>query len=101
MKISESQKQFYQRIDEILLKVWDPKGIRKSPFARDEYEPYLHQIFGRLIRCCEREELITYLTKMETEEMGLGASPNMETRIGLVADLLLELKDELFLREST
>ena len=100
MEISESEKSLYRRIDEILYFIWDPKGVSRSVSARDEYEAYLSQVFGRIMRGCSRDEMIQYLTKMETEHMGLGRNPNLEVRTGVVADLLLELKDELFLGES-
>ncbi len=95
--LSEPERQLYRRIDEILFFIWDPMGLSKRAVARHEYEAYLPQVFGRVMRDCDHEELVRYLSKMESEQMGLGRNPNMETRTSLVADLLLELKQELFL----
>ena len=46
----QQAKQYHQAIRDILLHEWDPIGIASVPAATDEYDGYIHQIHGMLIR---------------------------------------------------
>ena len=65
----EQARDYHAAIREILLRDWDPIGVADVPEAQDEYDSYISQIYGLLIR---REPLATlthirqpYRTKRE------------------------------------
>ena len=37
--------ELFSRVDEVVHYVWDPIGVAQEPWARDEYNSYLSQIF--------------------------------------------------------
>lgn len=75
----------------VLLREWDPIGIADVPEAQDEYDSYVPQIYGLLIRRENRQKLVDYLWWAETENMGLCGNYRRTERI---ADLLLQLSQE-------
>jgi hypothetical protein len=56
-------------IREVLLKYWDPIGIKDEPRARDEYDMYIGGILGLLLRDATEEELRTHLWKIIGERI--------------------------------
>lgn len=59
------------KIWELLMREWDPIGVREEPAARDEYDDYVPQV-ARLIRSKEPpDKLAKYLLSVETVNMGL------------------------------
>jgi hypothetical protein len=58
-------------IRDVLLHDWDPIGIADTPEAQDEYDSYISQIFGLLIRHESKQKLFDFLWWVETENMGL------------------------------
>jgi hypothetical protein len=85
-------KRYHDGIKQILLKQWDPIGVANEPKAHDEYDHYVGEIYGLLIRRVPKEKLAEHLWWIETEHMGLlGNRQHTEE----VADLLIGLRDDL------
>jgi hypothetical protein len=85
--------QSYQdAIREIVMREWDPIGVAGVPEAHDEYDSYIHQIHGMLIRREPKHKLLDYLWWAETENMGLNGS---RRRTEFVADLLMRLVEDV------
>lgn len=79
-------------IHDVLLKEWDPIGVRDEPMAQDEYDAYVPRIYGLLKRGASRTAIAEYLVELETETMGLGGNRRRMFRHSLqAADALLAL----------
>jgi len=85
-------KRYHDAIHRILLHEWDPIGIADEPAAQDEYDGYIHEIHGMLIRHEPRHRLFDHLWWIETEHMGLFGN---HQRTEAVADLLISLREEI------
>lgn len=79
--------ELYKRCDEVLHYIWDPIGVAGGPSARDEYYSYLPRVFRQVRDNASPEEIVEYLTAIETERMSLPA--NVE-RARSVVEMLLE-----------
>ena len=79
-------------IHRVLLHDWDPIGVRDMPEALDEYDSYVPEIYGLLIRREPRHKLVDYLWWVETEHMGLCGN---RRRTEQVADRLLGLAGQV------
>jgi hypothetical protein len=85
-------KQYHQAIRRVLLHDWDPIGIANEPKAHDEYDNYIHQIHGMLIRHEPKHKLFDHLWWLETEQIGLSGS---RSRTEKVVDLLIALRKQI------
>jgi hypothetical protein len=85
-------KRYHEAIRVILLREWDPIGVAEEPDAQDEYDSYIHEIHGMLIRHEPRHRLIDHLWWVETKHMSLFGN---RSRTEAVADRLLELRGEI------
>lgn len=65
----------------ILMESWDPIGVADIPEAADEYDSYIGQIFGLLIRREPTWKLVEFLWWAETENMGLAGSRHHTERV--------------------
>ena len=45
------------QIRRVLLTVWDPIGVKDEPNAQDEYDGYLGEIYGLLVRKATDQEM--------------------------------------------
>jgi hypothetical protein len=84
--------ELFSRVDEVIHYVWDPIGVAQEPWARDEYNSYLSQIFEMTRDTVGVEYIATLLNEIATERMGL--NPNMQHCL-IVAGLLREWKSRL------
>lgn len=85
-------RRFHEAIRSVLLREWDPIGVADVPEARDEYDSYVGQIYGLLIRREPKHVLVDHLWSIETEHMGLlGNRPHTEQ----IADRLLAVAESL------
>ncbi len=85
-------KQYHDGISRILLDEWDPIGVTGIPEAADEYDSYVQQIYGMLIRQEPARKIYDFLWWAETENMGLrGNGPHTEK----IAQRLIALRDEI------
>jgi hypothetical protein len=85
-------RRYQQAIREILLREWDPIGVCDDANAQDEYDAYIHEIHGMLIRHEPRHKLVDHLWWIETEHMGLFGNL---TRTQTVADRLIVVREEI------
>jgi len=83
---------YHEAIRGILLREWDPIGVAEEPDAQDEYDSYIHEIHGMLIRHEPRHRLVDHLWWAETEHMGLFGD---RRRTEAVADHLIALREEI------
>lgn len=88
--MTESEERLYKRIDEVLFYQWDPIGISKSAWARDEYQVYLDVIFNLVLTNDSVTEVAEYLNTVSTQTMGLNSAGAHDSEI---AEFLLELKE--------
>ncbi len=79
-KLPPDPMELYKRIDELLLKEWDPIGVSEIPEARDEYYGYLPAVF-RLALEGNEARIAEYLFSVETENMSLGGDKKKCQRI--------------------
>ena len=77
----------------VLLHNWDPIGVEDVPEAQDEYDSYVGGVYRLLASRCSADDLIDYLTKIETDMMGLSPPPREHLRA--LADRLLGLNVSL------
>ena len=78
-------------IREVLMREWDPIGVAGVPEAQDEYDQYINQIYGMLIRREPKYKLVDFLWWAETKNMSLYGN---RKRTDKVADLLLHLIEQ-------
>ncbi|MFT6100350.1 MAG: hypothetical protein ACJAYF_002904 [Arenicella sp.] len=88
--MTESEELLYKRIDEVLFYQWDPIGISKSAWARDEYQVYLDVIFDLVLNNDTATEVAEYLNTVSTQTMSLNSAAEHDSE---VAEFLLELKE--------
>jgi hypothetical protein len=78
---SHDENELYQRVDEVLLYLWDPIGVSGIPAARGEYETYVPQVFALLNGDANRERIAGYLNWVVTERMGLAENAEATLRV--------------------
>jgi len=61
-------------IRHVLLEVWDPIGVKDEPFAQDEYDGYIGELYELLVSHAEDTQLIDYLHWAVHDRMGLDAA---------------------------
>jgi hypothetical protein len=83
---------YHAAIREVLLREWDPIGVSDILEAQDEYDSYISQIHGLLIRREPLHRLVAFLWWVETVHMGLCGN---RRRTEQVAERLLRLPEEI------
>ena len=96
-KLPPHELTLYKRCDEVLHYIWDPIEVAGAPGARDEYESYLPQVFRLLMDGAEREAIVEFLVRIETESMGLRPNP---AGAAAAVDALFEWREWLIDDES-
>ena len=80
-----AQAQYYHNsIHTVLMEYWDPIGVRGIEQAEDEYDSYISEIHGLLIRQEPRFKLIDFLWWVETEHMCLSGNRSRTEDVGRV-----------------
>jgi len=64
-------KELHLAIGEMLLREWDPIGVSDIPEASDEYDSYIPQIHGLMVKGASPKEVFEYLWWVETKNMGV------------------------------
>ena len=90
---TKKEKEFYNRIDEIIWLEWDPIGVNDTEEARDEYYSYLPSLFKHLMEGSDVKKISKYLDHIETVNMGLTGNPKKNFQI---AQKLINVKNELY-----
>jgi hypothetical protein len=88
----EQARRYHAAIREVLMQEWDPIGIADIPEAADEYDSYIGEVYGVLIRREPLYKMIDYLWWVETQHMGLSGN---RRKTELVAERLLRLPGEM------
>jgi hypothetical protein len=81
-----------QAIREVLLHIWDPIGVSPYPNAADEYRSYEGKVHWLLTHGASDQEIVDYLTLIETEWMGLRERRPEELDSVIVALRALDLQ---------
>jgi hypothetical protein len=80
-------------VREILLREWDPIGVRDMPEAQDEYDGYVAEIYVMLMdQRAASEMAAAYLLEVATVRMGLSDDPELETACERTAEMLVALR---------
>jgi hypothetical protein len=58
-------------IGQVLLRDWDPIGVRHVPEAHDEYDAYVEGVYRLLASGASPQAIADYLRSVETDQMGL------------------------------
>jgi hypothetical protein len=66
-----SQHRLVNHIHDILIKLWDPIGVKDEPQAQDEYDSYIPAILQFLQAQANVEIIASHLYEIETRWMGL------------------------------
>jgi hypothetical protein len=83
------------RVRQILLRDWDPIGIRGVPEAGDEYGRYADKVYVMLMDERATVDMIaTYLFEIAAEYMGLGRNQRLAEDSKSVAETLVALRPE-------
>ncbi len=82
-----------EAIQDVLLREWDPIGVKDVPEAADEYVTYGYQIWRMLLGGRPLQELTDYLWWAETEHMALGVGSREATHA--LAERLARLPQEV------
>lgn len=85
-------RRYHEAIHDVLLHGWDPIGVSDEPNAQDEYDGYIHEIHGILIRHEPKHKLFDHLWWIETVHMGLFGN---RSRTEAAADRLIKLREEI------
>jgi hypothetical protein len=85
-------RKYHEAIHSILLREWDPIGVYDAPEAQDEYDAYVSQVHGLLIRREPLHKMMDYLWWAETVHMGLCGN---RSRTEAVARRLMHLPEQL------
>ena len=85
-------KRYHEAIHDILLREWDPIGVADYQGAQDEYDDYIHELHGMLIRHEPRHKLVNHLWWIETKHIGLFGN---RSRTEAVADRLIGVRGEI------
>ncbi len=54
----------------VLLREWDPIGVRHEPGAQDEYDGYVGGVYRLLASGATAEQVADHLARIEREQMG-------------------------------
>lgn len=58
-------------VQDILMKDWDPIGVKNNPNAKAEYDGYALRLVGMLYNGCSEGQIADYLNTVVAEELGL------------------------------
>jgi hypothetical protein len=70
-------------IERMLLREWDPIGVRDAPGAADEYDGYAFRLFIMLKSRASEDDVARYLDWAQSENMGLELTARHNRRIAV------------------
>jgi hypothetical protein len=65
-------------IRDVLMREWDPIGVKDEPMAADEYDMYPGDIYGLLTDNAAEAAIAAHLRKIEIERMGFADFQTLE-----------------------
>lgn len=79
------------QIRRVLLEVWDPIGVRNEQNAQDEYDGYVGEVYGLLVKKATDQEITERLLYIVRERMGLDAanSEDMQPTVKALREISL------------
>ena len=86
-------KEIQDAIGQVLMRHWDQIGVAEFPEARGEYDSHIGPVYRVLFGSRSEEELISYLSHVETNLIGFAPPPR--ERLRAVARRLLALEVRL------
>ena len=66
-----TEAKLFESVKRVLIKDWDPIGVRSVPQAQDEYDGYAGSIVKMLAAGATVSDLSKHLLEIETKSMGL------------------------------
>ena len=66
----ERARDIQRSIAEVLLRNWDPIGVRNVPQAQDEYDAYVGGVYRLIASGATARELAKHLARLEAEHLG-------------------------------
>ena len=63
-------KEIQRAIGEVLLRNWDPLGVKDVPQAQDEYEGYVGGVYRLIASGATAKQIAEHLVRIETERLG-------------------------------
>ena len=91
-KLPPKQLLLYKKINDLLLRDWDPCCVYGVPEARDEYFSYLPHVFKLATEGANPEKIANYLLSVEKEQMGCKGDKKLCMRI---ANIIVNEKEAL------
>ena len=67
-------REIMEAIGLVLLRDWDPIGVKDEPMAQDEYDSQIGQVYRLLASGASERQIAEHLSRIESEEMGLTES---------------------------
>lgn len=74
----EESRRIRREIRSVLLRIWDPIGIKNEPNAQDEYDGYVGPIFSLLVQHKGDDEVLDYLMWVVNDQMGLASATRQD-----------------------
>ena len=71
MKIKIEYSDDFSRMRDLIMRQWDPIGVKKIPEAADEYDGYVAELLELVSLHTSAQALFEHLWRIETEYMGL------------------------------
>jgi hypothetical protein len=97
-KYKYQSREIRSALNNLLLRYWDPIGVRDIVGAEDEYRAYAAKIYVMMGEPnFSRDDLVKYLYQTATGHMGLAATPDLMQRSIETADRIFETKGQLLL----
>ena len=88
------------RVRDLLMREWDPIGVRGIPEASDEYDSYVGKAYAMLMdEQATAATIEAYLLTIATENMGIARNSDLDKRCAHAAASLISLRP-VFEREN-
>jgi len=86
-------KEIQRAIGEVLLRNWDPLGVKDEPQAQDEYDAYVGGVYHLIASGATAKQIAEHLVRIETDRLGY---PDTDPKMLIpLANKLLRLKVRL------
>ena len=74
----ERAREIQRAIGEVLLRHWDPIGVKDKPEAQDEYDAYIGGVYRLLASGATARAIAEHLARLEADQIGFaGTDPKM------------------------
>ena len=70
-------REIQEAIRQVLLRDWDPIGVRDAPEAQDEYDGYVGGVYRLLVSGATSSEIAEHLLQIERDSMRLSPRPEV------------------------